>query len=504
MTNKVDICLLLEGTYPYVRGGVSSWLHQMISGLPEYSFHLIFLGGTPEFYGTPAYALPDNVVGFEAHYLFHRPEQGSPKPCAGDSAIFQQWEQLISYLEEATGPISAELLDGLFSQLGKHKRLSLEDFFYSRASWEVLSKRYLDTSPDQSFVDYFWTYRTIHQPLFTLAHIARNLPDAQVFHTLSTGYAGLLGALCKQKTKRPFIITEHGIYTKERKIDLAQASWIPDRHSLIDSSMHKDMGKTRKIWIRFFEQLGLTAYHQADNIISLFEGNRHRQHLDGAPREKTKVIVNGIDVERFANAYEQRPTTPPLVVGLIGRVVPIKDIKTFVRAIRGAVEVLPTLQGWIIGPTEEDPAYVRECELLIKSLGLTEHIKLLGSQNVAEVMPKLGGVMLTSISEAQPLVLLEAMAAGIPCITTHVGACSEIIEGASGEDPALGSAGIIIQIANPAQAAQAIIDTLSNTAQWRKTGDIGKQRVTRYYHETDMYGAYRTLYQEAIHGGNRL
>lgn len=96
------------------------------------------------------------------------------------------------------------------------------------------------------------------------------------------------------------------------------------------------------------------------------------------------------------------------------------------------------------------------------------------------------------------------MAAGIPCITTHVGACSEIIEGASGEDAALGSAGIIIQIANPAQAAQAIIDTLSNTALWRKTGDIGKQRVTRYYHETDMYGAYRTLYQEAIHGGNRL
>ena len=112
--------------------------------------------------------------------------------------------------------------------------------------------------------------------------------------------------------------------------------------------------------------------------------------------------------------------------------------------------------------------------------------------------------MLTSISEAQPLVLLEAMAAGIPCITTEVGACREIIDGASGEDAALGSAGTLIQIANPAQAAHAIIDILTNTAQWQKTGDIGKQRVTRYYHETDMYGAYRTLYQEAIHGGNRL
>lgn len=41
-----DIALLLEGTYPFIRGGgVSSWVHQMISGLPEYRFALVFLGG---------------------------------------------------------------------------------------------------------------------------------------------------------------------------------------------------------------------------------------------------------------------------------------------------------------------------------------------------------------------------------------------------------------------------------------------------------------------------
>ena len=46
-----DIALLLEGTYPYVRGGVSAWVHQIISGLPEIRFAVIFIGGDQKMYG---------------------------------------------------------------------------------------------------------------------------------------------------------------------------------------------------------------------------------------------------------------------------------------------------------------------------------------------------------------------------------------------------------------------------------------------------------------------
>ena len=44
----IDVGLLLEGTYPYVSGGVSSWVHEIISGLPELTFGAIFLGASPE------------------------------------------------------------------------------------------------------------------------------------------------------------------------------------------------------------------------------------------------------------------------------------------------------------------------------------------------------------------------------------------------------------------------------------------------------------------------
>lgn len=504
MSKSVDICLLLEGTYPYVRGGVSSWIQQIITGLPQYSFHIIFLGGHPDFYGEPAYEFPENVVGFDMHYLLS--DKGHLKPSArsGNIDSFQSWNDFLAFFEQNEKPIPSDLLRAVSDYLGSEDKLSLTDFLYSKASWDVLTERYEEWAKHQSFVDYFWTYRNIYQPLFVLAKAAQNLPDAKIYHSVSTGYAGFFGAMCRQKTKRPFLLTEHGIYTKERKIDLAQASWIKDRHNVVDLSMHKDMDLTRKTWIRFFEQLGLTAYDQADKIVALFEGNRQRQHLDGASDLKTQVIVNGISTKRFSVAYDKRPEDPPKVVGLVGRVVPIKDIKTFIRTIRAAIETLPEIQGWIIGPKEEDETYAEECNALIESLGLKENVRMLGSQNVVEILPKIGVMMLTSISEAQPLVLLEAMAAGIPCIATDVGACREILEGAEGEDAAIGLAGEIIPIASPLEGAKSIIKLLDNQEQWIEMGNVGKTRVNRYYDESLMYQSYKTLYQEAIDGWDRL
>ena len=66
-----DIALLLEGTYPYVRGGVSSWVHQIIAGLPEFKFAVIFIGGEQKMYGPAQYQFPSNVTHVETHYLVH-------------------------------------------------------------------------------------------------------------------------------------------------------------------------------------------------------------------------------------------------------------------------------------------------------------------------------------------------------------------------------------------------------------------------------------------------
>jgi glycosyltransferase involved in cell wall biosynthesis len=102
----------------------------------------------------------------------------------------------------------------------------------------------------------------------------------------------------------------------------------------------------------------------------LYEANRLRQVQDGAPAERTENIPNGINLPRLAAVARQPPGRIPRTVCLIGRVVPIKDIKTFIRAMRTVANRLPDVQAWIAGPEDEDPAYARDCRTLATGLGL--------------------------------------------------------------------------------------------------------------------------------------
>lgn len=493
-----DVTLLLEGTYPYVSGGVSSWVHQIIRGLPEIKFALVFLGSDPKQYGKPKYQLPPNVVLLQTHYLMEGGKKLKPSPRPGHRERFRDSQMVHEALRNPKMQLPAELLHRFIASIGDPDGIPSEDFLLSEATWDTVCSEYQRRCTDTSFLDYFWTVRMMHAPIFKLAEVARTLPPSRIYHSVSTGYAGLLGVLLHHRTGRPFVITEHGIYTKERKIDLAQAEWIKESNEEKQGGLRGGVGYVRQLWIRFFEGIGRLAYSAADPIISLYEGNRRRQISDGAAAERTQVIPNGIDLDRFAPLRARRPKEIPLVLGLIGRVVPIKDIKTFIRSMRGVCNRLPDAEGWVIGPTDEDPTYARECEDLVSSLSLTGRVKFLGFQKVEDILPKLGLLVLTSISEAQPLVLLEGFASGVPAIATNVGSCREIIEGGAPEDQAIGKAGALVSIANPDATAEAAVALLGDGERWHKAQQAGIERVERFYTQRDMLANYRRTYNEAM------
>ncbi|HEY4016935.1 MAG TPA: GT4 family glycosyltransferase PelF [Polyangiaceae bacterium] len=495
-----DVTLLLEGTYPFVSGGVSSWVHQIIRGLPELSFSIVFLGGAVERYERLRYTLPDNVVHLEEHFLSEPPPPGSGRPRGGgDAAFFDQsaavHDALRDHVDAAT---LAAALDGLVGSLLSAPAQREREFLHAERAWTDITGRYEAGSPRLSFLEYFWTVRSMHAPLFLVARAAARVPPSRVFHVVSTGFAGFLGVLLRRARARPLVLTEHGIYTKERRIELLQAHWIRDDSTGGDGPV----GHLRQLWIRFFEALGKMTYDAADPVLSLYEGNRARQIEDGATPARTRVVPNGIEVERFRPLRAQRTEKVPHVLGLVGRVVPIKDIKTFVRALRVVCSEVQDAEGWVVGPDDEDPAYAEECRQLVATLGLEGRVRFLGFQRPEDVFPKLGLNVLTSISEAQPLVVLEGFACGVPCVASDVGCCRELVEGVAGEDRALGAAGAIVGIADPAGTARAAIGLLRDEARWRDAQRAGIARVERAYTQASMLERYRAVYRQALDRGS--
>lgn len=495
---SVDVLLLLEGTFPFVAGGVSSWVNQIIRGFPDIRFGAIFIGSRREDYGQMRYALPDNLVHLDTTYLFE-PQDNPPVHATytGTETMSEVRRMHELFHTDIKNPDSPFLFSNLIDKAALGRELSHDKFLYSEDAWDFIKECYLRYSTDPSFVDYFWTIRTIHTPFWRLREMAGRCPQARIYHSISTGYAGILGVILKHLCPGYYILSEHGIYVKERKIDLYQAQWLKDNRNIFEHDPSK-LGYYRELWIRFFEHLGYITYQATDDIVSLYEANRKRQLADGAPPERTQNIPNGVDLARFGPLRALRPEQPPPILCLIGRVVPIKDVKTFIRAMRTVLVHLPDAEAWIAGPEDEDPDYAEECHDLANRLGLGERVKFLGFQQLTELLPKIGLVVLSSISEALPLVILEGYAAGVPTVSTDVGSCRQLVEGLPGEDEALGTSGRVVRIADPEGLAMAVVELLGNPEEWRRASEAGIRRVETYYTQPMMFARYRELYDKGL------
>jgi glycosyltransferase involved in cell wall biosynthesis len=488
---RADVCLVVEGAYPYVTGGVAAWTHQLVCGLPEVNFALLVILPDESFAAEDKYPVPKNVVArshvtlFDAHKQ-KREAEASPELVA---AI----EQFHAVPSGSRCPVFGPLVRLMGK--GRQTAYALES---ARTSWNLITKFYQQRRREVSFLDYFWTWKATHGPLFRL--LDAPLPEAPVYHPLSTGYAGALAAIARQRLGAEVLLTEHGIYTRERVIEIAQAEWIFQEP--VEGSSYAPREEFFKSWWRSqYDFLGKLAYDAASRIVTLNDVNKRFQIEAGAPAEKLVHVPNGVPLEPYAASRHVRDwKARPFRVGLVGRVVPIKDIKTFLRAVQLAAHEVP-VEAYVIGPTDEDPAYYAECQELVRLLDLEGTVVFTGPQNVAAWLGKLDVNVLTSVSESQPLVLLEGWAAGVPAVTTDVGACREMVEGRPGEDALLGPAGLVTPVATPEATARALVALARDPERHAAMAAAGIERVSRYYRQEHVFEAYRGLYRELAAAG---
>ncbi len=488
----VDVCLIVEGCYPYRRGGVSNWVDTLLRDQSTFSFAVVSI--QPANAGPAAlYSIPSNVR------LLQRLELGR-------AARRHAWS------DRRSNSWSAELADRLveFSAAGglqsfrrvletvRAASLDARDLSHlvdTRAGWDVACRMYRTSAHGISFRNYYWAWRALLGGLFaTLAH---PLPRARVFHAASTGFSGLLAARAAVETGRPALLTEHGIYTNERLIEILLADWISDDIE-VGFSVRERRPSLRSFWIDCFESYARTCYEASETIVTLFSENQTFERDLGADPAKLRVIPNGVHARSYSG-LPIAPTDATPTVALIGRVVPIKDVKTFLLAVRAAREQVVNLKGFVLGDLAEDPAYARQCRAFASELGLDGCVEFTGTVDVAEMLPRLHVVVLTSLSESQPLVILEAGAAGVPCIASDVGACREMILGRSRGDGDDDPGGMITPPLAPRDVADAMIRMLRDHDFRRRCGKSLRKRVRQYYDRDKVREAYRELYQASCH-----
>lgn len=464
-SEKKTVCIIAEGSYPYITGGVSSWIQDIISGLTDYNFIVLAISADED--QEVKYKLPDNVIKLEDRYLTNR-EEGRNKKVSKD---------FFNMIQDAHRGMMEEqdfsLLEKIVLHMQKHQ-YDLDQLVGHLKSWEMICHFGLEHNPLYPFSEYYWAWLASHRTLLKV--LTWQVPEADLYHTISTGYSGLMAAVAKIVYNKPVLLTEHGLYNKEREIDIKRATWVK--------------GYQRDLWINIFNDLSKVTYDYSDLVISLFEHNRNIQISQGATRDKTMVIPNGIDIDRFLDLKTEKKED--YCVGIVARVVPIKDVKNFIIAAKIVSGSIENVKFYIIGPEDEDEVYQEECLQLVANFKLEEKIIFTGKADVTKYYSFLDVMVLSSIREAQPLVILEAYAAGIPVVSSRVGNVPEMLDYDND---------LLAAPKDSQQLANGIIKLYREPEYYSKLVKKNRDKVLGFYDKRDLIKKYNEIYSEYIQRG---
>lgn len=257
-----------------------------------------------------------------------------------------------------------------------------------------------------------------------------------------------------------------------------------EREDELKSSTYID-NEQRQFWINFYHSLCRIAYSFADKIITLYRGNLFIEIANNANIDRTELIPNGVDIALYSS-FKKIDNGSKIIVGTVVRVVPIKDVKTFIRAAGIVAEQVPEAEFHIIGPQDKDESYYEECVDLVAELNLQNKIIFTGRVKMTEYYPKVDILVLTSAREAQPLVLLEGMCVGMPTISSDVGCCKEMLQ----------DIGFITKPGSHEETAEAIIKLCQNKQLREELTAKGKEMVKLKYNVKDVIRSYRQIYHK--------
>ena len=506
----VDVAIVMESTYPYLKGGVSAVVHDIITGNPDLTFGIIHITWDSHSPLKDLYGMPDNVAWVKVLYLSmeeHQEDFLRARP--RDLRMNRRQRRELS--RRILGALLALAQDGQTEPLWD---LISEGLSASRRYpvWAILGTRefmeaYHDMMPDlgMSMTDIFWCLRDF----FSLAYavLAEPVPRAQVYHAHTTGYAMLLGVNAAREHGTKVLLTEHNLYVRdtvntllERRLDL--------NVRLTDYRTFDVTGRER-MWMAWWLEMGRLCYPYAYASTYLYPRAITEANELGGDAGRAIVIPNGIVTSEFDASYAARLAAIEEIkkegadkhlwkLVYIARVVPIKGLLDMIDSVRLMVDRGLNIHLDVCGPTEHMPSYFEQCLTRIVEQGLESVITIRGTVKVRELLPEFDLFVLPSYNEGLPVVSLETMGAGIPTVSTDVGAVRSVVEDliVTDEGETWDPCGIIIEPGDPTVMADKVQEVISDVDLYERLSLNARGRVEAAYDLVKVNASYNKIYRQ--------
>ncbi|ARP73669.1 glycosyl transferase [Streptomyces pluripotens] len=462
------VTLLTEGTYPHSHGGVSVWCDQLVQGMPDLDFDVIAVTGTGR--EPVVWELPSHVHDVLCVPMWGAPPAGRLPRGRARNRLSAAYERFLTSLldphaEEHFAPalytMARAAVEGTLSAFLRGDRaIAILAAVWNRPGLAVREAR-----------------PTLHDAVTATAlleHALRPLaappPRYGVAHAVSGGVAVLPGLAGVERYEVPLLLTEHGVYLRERYLGYRTAPYRWPVKALV---------------LGFFRLLAEESYRRAALITPGNRYNRLWEEQGGADPRAIRTVYNGVDPAAFPPAGPE-PDEPTL--SWAGRVDPIKDLETLIRAFCLVRAELPAARLRLFGGTPRGGEVYRErCEALAAELGHADAVTFEGRvDDIKDAYAAGNVVMLSSISEGFPFTLIEAMSCGRATVSTDVGGVRE----------AVGDAGLVVPPRDPARMAAAALELLGDVERRRAMGEAARLRVIDRFTLCQTIETFRSVYLE--------
>jgi len=461
----VKIALLVEGAYPFVTGGVSTWCDQLIGGLPEHTYEIVAVAGNSR--ERAVLELPPNVAALRVIGLWDLVPVKRRRLRQDEALAFEGLYR--TFLRSALDPgiSQAEFTMALRGMFDFAQSEDLTAALQKDSAIGTLTEIWAELNGADAL-----TMIDAVQATELIEHFLRPLSaaviQADVCHAVSNGLPALLAVAAKWRYGTPIVMSEHGVYLRERYLAFRNIQY---------------RQPVKTILLALFRRLCATGYEMADVIAPVNIYNQRWETRHGADPDTIATAFNGILAADYpaAGAEPEVPT-----VGWVGRIDPLKDLESLIRAFGIVHERVPSAVLRLFGPTPVgNEWYEQRLRTLTETLDLGSVVKFEGPiRPVTRAYAESTVVALSSISEGLPYTVMEAMMCGRATVSTEVGGIPELV----------GDAGRLVPPRDPLAFANACVELLDDDAMRQDLAARARERALGLFQLEQMLDNFRGVY----------